>query len=392
MSDLRLEFLAKLEERYGLHEEITSKFGTHSYGRIASDLCISSSQFTKLIRGTATQGMYIRALDNINRLIKLEELSAEKEILESQLYELDKEHRKVGHARNLWLFAIVMCFLGGTLISYGLLNYTSKSAQSPQEDHPLSDFFDPDFNTSSQSPYLGESEVQEYCPCSGYEGTWELANSYKLPLPGIRRPGLFYLARRADVRMKCSTIEHPDVGKGRTLMAYEHLVNEIWIDQEGTPLSPSYFDKTQKKFTAAFDSLDFHNHPNFAKVATIESFFVDRFDIGDQFISRSGEPAGRIVTEVNEDLVSRFQIDLKYILEGVLGDFTRTKCQETINPFCDPNDLKANESVISFDCIYTIGQENLGIGGGYPYIKSYRLTKQNYSDNLICSCNELTGS
>ena len=44
------------------------------------------------------------------------------------------------------------------------------------------------------------------------------------------------------------------------------------------------------------------------------------------------------------------------------------------------------QSVINFDCLYTIKTENLGIGGGYPYRKGYRLEKQNYSDNLTCGC------
>jgi len=56
------------------------------------------------------------------------------------------------------------------------------------------------------------------------------------------------------------------------------------------------------------------------------------------------------------------------------------------NAFCAPNTLEESESVISFDCLYTIQSENLGIGGGYPYRKGYCLEEQSYSDNLTCSC------
>ena len=65
---------------------------------------------------------------------------------------------------------------------------------------------------------------------------------------------------------------------------------------------------------------------------------------------------------------------------------TTTRCASTPNPFCDPTDLKEKERTILFDCIYAINNENLGIGGGYPYQKGYLLNKQNYADNLICVC------
>jgi hypothetical protein len=65
---------------------------------------------------------------------------------------------------------------------------------------------------------------------------------------------------------------------------------------------------------------------------------------------------------------------------------TQTDCLAAANKFCDPNDLREGESVIDFACLYTIKSENLGIGGGYPYRKGYRLVKQNYSDNLNCNC------
>ena len=58
--DLFTQFLEALERKYGQRDLLTSKFGTSSFGDIAKDLCISASQFSKLISGTATQGMYMR--------------------------------------------------------------------------------------------------------------------------------------------------------------------------------------------------------------------------------------------------------------------------------------------------------------------------------------------
>ena len=63
-------FKDKLKELYGDFHPIVSKFGIASFGKISSDLCISSSQFSKLISGSATEGMYIRSIRNIDQLIE----------------------------------------------------------------------------------------------------------------------------------------------------------------------------------------------------------------------------------------------------------------------------------------------------------------------------------
>jgi len=250
--------------------------------------------------------------------------------------------------------------------------------------HPLSPFFAQEFNANFNSPYLDLSEVQFFCPGSAYEGEWVLDKPYKLPLPGSKRPGLYYLGKSADVRMKVARYGNDSLSKGHILSGYEFLVNEIWVDTEMRTLSPTYFDQDKKQFTATFEALDFASNPQFQKVATIYSFFVDRFEISPDSITRSGEPVGRFATDVNEELVTKYEIDIKYILERVIGDLTSTACNTIVNPFSNPNDLQEGQSVISFDCIYTIGNENLGIGGGYPYQKGYRLVQQNYADNLFC--------
>ena len=54
------QFIAKLEAHYGPWERMTSRFGNAPFGEIAKDLSISASKFTKLIYGSATEGMYIR--------------------------------------------------------------------------------------------------------------------------------------------------------------------------------------------------------------------------------------------------------------------------------------------------------------------------------------------
>lgn len=392
-SDLHQQFLDALEQKYGPRDLLTSKFGTSSFGDIAKDLCIGASQFSKLISGTATQGMYLRSIDNIALLEKLDLLEVEKAQLETRKAQLKDELAdirtaskktagKKALAYSLFAFSVgaLLCYL---FLSKGGCNLVP---QKVVLQHPLSRYFDGDFNSAYDSPYLNESEVQEYCPCSAYEGTWALNAEYKLPLPGNKRPGVYYLAKSSDVRMKCAKSQKNITGSGIHLLGYEYLINEIWVDMEETPLSPKYFDKNTKSFTDAYHELNFATNPKFKKLATIHSFFINDFTIYPDSIVRRGEPCGRFATDVDWALAKKHELDPKYILGNVLADLTTTDCNVTANPYCDPNELKEGESVIGFDCYYTITTENLGIGRGYPYRKAFKLVKQNYSDNLLCGC------
>lgn len=387
------KFIAKLEEKYGEWNKSTSRFGSTSFGIISKDLSISASQFTKLIYGNATEGMYERSIENINRLIQKEaikeDLANAKKTNERISRKLEKALKQVAELRKrMIIYCILIAILGlaGTLATYW---FTKNDVLGTSEsDHPLTGFFDRGFSAQYNSPYLSMNEVQEYCPCSAYEGIWSLSQEYKLPIPGSRKPGVYYLGKSADVRMKCSRHDTTGIGKGRVLSGYEYLVNEIWVDTKMTNLSPTYFDMATKTFTQEFEDLDFASNKQFQKVATIHSFFIDKFEIYPDSIVRKGEPAGRYATDINEKLAKDYEIDIKFILNDVLGNLITTDCSHSSNPYCNPNDLREQESVIEFDCLYTINAENLGIGGGYPYTKGYKLEKQNYADNLICYCED----
>ena len=393
LDELQHEFLDHLQKKYGHWDKMTSTFGSSSFGAIANDLCISPSQFTKLLYGTATEGMYVRSIENVNRIIRLEQALAEaaqdreaKELAEKQLQRFRKR-AKYARARGIALSMLGLTILGITAFFLVWRNQMRvERGLHMVSNHPLSAFFDRGFDSDFDSPYLKQEDVQEYCPCSAYEGVWSLSKPYKLPLPGNKQPGVYYLAKSADVRMKCSKSDTLPAGKGRVLLAYEYLVNEIWVDKERALLSPRYFDKETKTFTREFEQLSFEENPRFEKAATIHSFFINKLELYRDSIVRKGEPCGRYATDVNESLIREYTLDLKHILEDVLGDLTRTNCAPSSNAFCDPNDLEEGKSVVSFDCYYTIKAENLGFGGGYPYKKGYLLNKQSYSDNLTCEC------
>lgn len=387
--DLQSQFIALLEQKYGAWNKTTSRFGATSFGTISKDLNIGASQFSKLIYGTATEGMYERSIANIRRLIQ-------NEVLQATLQHAEQEKDRLSGAvqrqkqKNRFLAIGLMATILIAIAAIWMIRSGSNTSGRAEEDlseisqHPLSPFFDQEFNASFNSPYLDIAEVQFFCPGSAYEGVWTLNKPYKLPLPGSKRPGLYYVGKSADVRMKVARYEEDSSSQGHIMSGYEFLVNEIWVDTEMRTLSPTYFAEDKKQFTEAFENLDFAADPSFAKVATIYSFFVDRFEIYPDSITRSGEPVGRFASDVNEQLAAKYEVDVKYILERVIGDLTTTACNTIANPFPNPNDLQEGQSVISFDCTYTITNENLGIGGGYPYQKGYRLVQQNYTDNLFC--------
>jgi hypothetical protein len=353
---------------------------------------MSASQFSKLIYGNGTEGMYLRSIRNVERLSEAQQSAAERDEARAQwLAERERAQRLEFRQRRARYRTVAYVLLAGLIGGSIIYLLTRPPAGSPPaeivfDQHPLLPYFDQQFGADYDSPFLKESEVQDYCPCSGFEGKWALSEPYKLPLPGSRKPGVYYLAKSADVRMKCYKSDTLNVGTGRVLVAFEYLVNEIWVDTEQTPLSPQYFDKANKRYTPEFAALTFADNPQFKKVATIHSFFIDRFEIYADSIVRKGEPVGRIAREVDEGLAARYEIDLRHTLRNVLGNLTKTNCRAAPNPACDPNELTEGESIIAFDCLYTIKTENLGIGGGYPYRKGYRLEKQSYSDNLTCGC------
>lgn len=389
---LQEDFISKLEEKYGEWHKSTSQFGTTPFGVISQDLSISPSQFSKLIYGTATEGMYERSIENINRLIQrsslLKQLEASEKEKEEILNSLTREKLRSDKLKRLGLFGGFFLLTASLLAIYLINSTLQANTEEPSlTKHPLSPFFDRTFNANFSSPFLDISEVQEFAPASAYEGVWSLNKPYKLPLPGSKRPGLYYLGKSADMRLKVSRYDTARVGKGRVLHGYEFLINEIWVDTEMTPLSPKYFDTDSKSFTQEFSELNFEENPQFKKVATLYSFFTDKFELYKDSIVRIGEPCGRFAKDVDEELAANYEIDIKYNLEHVLGDLTTTDCNAMQNLFCNPNDLIEGKSILNFQCLYTIKNENLGIGGGYPYQKGFRLIKQNYTDNLVFDCN-----
>jgi len=201
------------------------------------------------------------------------------------------------------------------------------------------------------------------------------------------KPGLYYLAKEANTKMKCYR-NVPKEQVGKVFLGFEKMVHELWLDTSREPISPKYFDFRTKNYTKEFYEINFEENTAFKKVATINSFMLDIFELQEEVIVRKGEPVGRYANEIDYDLCNKYEIDVKDIMENIIGNLVKTVCEPAINHYCNPNKLVENESSITYECDFTIAYENLGIGGSYPYSKAFKLIEQNYSDNLLCNCNQ----
>ena len=378
--DLRDKLLDELQEVYGERNPNTSRFGSTSLGELADQLCLSKSLITKLMSGTATQGMYERSLNNLYRIKQEKELSEENKQLKSQLTLVSKS--------RIPRYALASILVLLLILALSLLKLYSNSknevAVPVESSNFLNPFFNPDFNSPNLSPYLPISKVQDYCPCSGYEGDWALTKPYVIPIP-FKKPGLYYVARSSDVKLKCVSSETGQL-RGKKMHGFEILKHELLMDSKHEALVPKYFDAEKKLYTKEFYNLDFDSIGRFDKVAEITSFFYNTFEISKDKIIRRGEPAGRYANYVNQVAVDKYEIDLNEILNHAVGDMIKVSCEDTPNPNCNPNSLKEGESILEFTCNFTIDTENLGYGGTYPYVKQLMLVNQHYSNNLLCGC------
>ena len=372
-------FISSLEKKYGPWKRSKALFGDTSYGKIASDLSISNSQFSKLLYGTGTKGMYERTFENINRLV-------ERQAIESEYKKIKKNLSKSGakNKRKILLFSIIF-FFSGIIFSYYFKLIDSSSFKSPYKNHPLEEYFYPSSTKYFDSPFLNNSDVLDNCPCAGFEGRWSLYDTFKLPLPGSKKPGLYYQGKSADLILRCSNIFDSHINQGSALIGYEHLKSEIWIDTQEENLVPKYFNSDLKIFTNQFGELTFENDKRFLKIANLSGFNVNMFEINGDSITRRAELSGRLSLDVNDELAKKYDIDIAYITKNILGDLTKTQCETIYNPYCDPNKLSEG-SQLSYNCVYTIGEENLGLSGGYPYTKTFSLKSQVYSDYISCEC------
>jgi hypothetical protein len=65
----------------------------------------------------------------------------------------------------------------------------------------------------------------------------------------------------------------------------------------------------------------------------IKSFYLDEFTITTDSINRKGQASGRYIDFINQSLAKKYDINIDYILNEVISDLTKTKCNSIANKY-----------------------------------------------------------
>lgn len=363
-------FIEALEDNYGSFKKDSALFGSTNYSEISKALCYSNSHFTKLMSGGATEAMYERAIENVRRLNKHKTLTHSFESSKSSFTSTLKFY-KYG-----FLLAIGICSI--TLVSF-LTSKAESKEPIDLESHPLEMYFNFNNNNYYKSPYLTEEQVNTFCPASAFEGKWALDNKYIIPIP-YKIPGLYYVGKSADIRLKCKKSSLPN-DKGKELIGFENIENEIWFDKTMQPIDIDEFKTQENSLYRKFE-----NTKDLIKIASVYSCFFDEILISKDSIYRKGEPCGRYANTHNEEVIAEYKLDLDHIIEYIIGNMVFAQCDALENKFCDPNKLQNGISTLDFSCKCSFKTGSAGFGSSYPYIKSIKLIEQNYQSSLRCNC------
>lgn len=367
MKELYAEFIDKLKKLFGSFDEEHKRFQKASNSEISRELGYSDAQFSRLINKSATEGEYHRALQNVNRILRVKKL-------EDQVLELG------GHGRNwikkpIWFFA----FLGVLIISffaiYGIWYDSSLGdTNSPQ---PRDAMLKWTFETSFVNPYTKLDDLPDDCnyPCYKYQGKWRLKNGYKIPF-FRERSGFHYSAIEVNMYARCMSEESK---KGDIMEGYEYQKHEIWYDQRELPID-SFLLGPYGERSAAYQALNFSEDPNFIKVATLHTFFRNEFLIDSTMIYRTGKVIGRdmeitsraILKEQlgKEQLVNDIEYELNQIAANRLEDFSiPISCEPSQVPHIDFHQVNEGDEMV-FDCELTTSRVP------FSYTKIFTLEQQ----------------
>jgi hypothetical protein len=372
MNTLHTEFTTKLTRLFGQFDASHNRFEQASNGVIARELGYSDAQFSRLVNNSATEGEYQRAIKNIDRILRVQELERE----------LDKPATRSGF-NNIKPFAIsglILLFLGGIIwgVSSNGVNSEAPPMQTPDRTHTLKWAFESSFI----NPYVKLNDLPADCnyPCYKYQGKWNLDKSYKLPF-FRERNGFHYLADSVVMYARCMVEQS---SSGKWVEGYEYQHHEIWYDMREWPLDSFITNNTLRK---RYEELDLSEDENFIKVASVHTFFRNEFNLTDSTIVRSGKVVGRDLEFVSEkelknyisdpQLLQGIRQELNQIINNRLKDFSRpVKCRpaKLIHP--DFNQVKDGDTM-GFSCQFTTSRFTV------DYEKTFVLTDQYIKNQCV---------
>lgn len=376
IESLHNEFIKKVEQRYGTFMNEQFRFQEASNSEVARDLNYSDAQFSRLIHLSASEGEYLRAIRNIDRILHEIKLTAEIEKL--------KLKARGGSAERFIFLKPVIFISAGiflTVIIY-LLFYNPSEKTQVANDIPKDYTLRWSFESAFVNPYTKLSQLPEDCnfPCYKYQGQWELKKPYKLPF-FREQNGFHYLATEVNMYARCMTEKQDD---GTVLEGYEYQKHEIWYDKRKLPIDSFVNLNNRKKILPEYQSLDFSKDDNFIKIAYVHTFFKNEFKINQDTIERTGKVIGRDIKFIPTEsllkyLPSEAEIgdltnQINRIVFNRLQDFSRPiECETTFVPNLDFHKINEGDE-ISFNCTLTTGRVPLN------YEKTYVLKNQ-YIEN-----------
>lgn len=318
MTGIYLELVNKLEKIFGKFDQEHRRFEATTNSKISRDLGYSDAQFSRLINETATDKEYQRAIQNVDRILKIHQLEKQVESGNANGWSVKL---------RTWFILSIVFFLmfAGMLIAYlTLLNDNEESSVDASRDYTLEWTFENYFI----NPYSKLDDLPADCnyPCYKYQGQWALEKNYKLPF-FRERNGFHYLATEAKLYARCMA-ENNDGGK--TVEGYEYQRHEIWYDVKEWPMDS--FVTESGIANKRYENLNFEDDESFIKVANVHTFFRNEFSLGDSLIVRKGKVIGRDLELLDRETMlghikdnnqlKQIETQINRIVEKRLQDFS----------------------------------------------------------------------
>lgn len=373
-TELHQTFISKLEVHYGTFNPEKNRFESTSNSKIARDLFYSDSQFSRLINNTASEGELIRAVNNVDRLLKVHSLQHK---VDSFLKPKAKSNYSF---RKLILFAIPILVV--IILALFYFDIQGKSPQITGNDHSKYEMLKWSFENNYIKPYVTLKELPEDCyfPCYKYQGKWELDKEYKIPF-FRERNGFHYVAKEAVMYASCADRTVTD---GEAFEGYEYQKHEIWYDKREFPIDSFLVKGSKTNVRPAYNESQLEHNPDFVKIAYLHTFFKTEFQIDSTTIQRTGKTIGRDLEFIpdekissklgSKDLLKELKNEINAIARNRLEDFSKpVMCNPITAPKADFNLIEEGD-MLSFDCQFKTGRFLV------DYTKTYIL-KDQYINN-----------
>jgi hypothetical protein len=368
-----LEFVGKLAILFGEFDAELKRFQKASNSEISRQLGYSDAQFSRLINLSATDGEYVRAIQNTDRILKLLDLEKELDLVkEGQPLVAPIHPLKKGLS---YAILIVLAILA-TYLAYQSGTNNSLSFNTIESRDGMLKW---SFETPYVNPFIELDDLPSDCnyACYKYQGKWELKEPYKIPF-FRERNGFHYLATEVNMYARCMSEKSAE---GNVIEAYEYQRHEIWYDKRELPIDSFMVASNQSQLKKTYQDLNFENDGTFVRLAVIHTFFRNEFNLDSTEISRSGKVVGRDVEFISEDILSKefsskaLMTDalsqVNAIIANRLEDFSRPiSCAFAELPKDDYNLIVAGDE-ISFDCQMTTSRFSINYNKTYVLIDQF---------------------